>query len=241
MSVRVVAHTTEPLIEYGLRQFFSTIDDVRLCAVASSLQELRGEIQCHQPDIALISLVKGVDAGVLQGIRASHPGLPTVLWIDDDIPAEIAHTAVVDCGVRGLLRRTLPTDYLLKCLRKVGAGELWLEEPMISALLGGRTVQVTRREGELIGLLAQGLKNKEIASAMDLSEGTVKVYLSKLFLKVGVKDRFELALFSLRNLRYGPAEPVALRSLFLSRPAGPVQGGDGRSQAVVQLGYSERA
>jgi len=82
------------------------------------------------------------------------------------------------------------------------------------------------RRRDLITLLAQGLKNKEIATALGLSEGTVKVYLSKLFLKLGVKDRFELALVSLRNLQYGaaPATPAQLRSLFLPteyRPGHP--------------------
>jgi len=55
-------------------------------------------------------------------------------------------------------------------------------------------------KGKLVSLLSQGLKNKEIASTLMISEGTVKVYLSRLFQKVGVKDRFELALFGLKNL-----------------------------------------
>jgi DNA-binding CsgD family transcriptional regulator len=61
-------------------------------------------------------------------------------------------------------------------------------------------VALSRREGELVSLLSQGLKNKEIASQLSIGEGTVKVYLSELFEKVGVKDRFELALYGLKNL-----------------------------------------
>ena len=59
---------------------------------------------------------------------------------------------------------------------------------------------LSRREGQLITLLSQGLKNKEIAFTLKITEGTVKVYLSHLFQKVGVKDRFELAVFGLNNL-----------------------------------------
>jgi hypothetical protein len=78
-----------------------------------------------------------------------------------------------------------------------------------------------------VSLLSQGLKNKEIATTLMISEGTVKVYLSRLFQKVGVKDRFELALFGLKNLSTGQlpahergrATPIpGLRSLVLERP-----------------------
>ncbi len=60
-------------------------------------------------------------------------------------------------------------------------------------------VRLSRREGQLVTLLSHGLKNKEIAQCLGISEGTVRVYLSKLYLKIGVNDRFELALFGLRN------------------------------------------
>jgi DNA-binding CsgD family transcriptional regulator len=95
---------------------------------------------------------------------------------------------------------------------------MWFEKGVTQGLLNGRTVKLSKREGELVSLLSQGLKNKEIATALSISEATVKVYLSKLFAKVGAKDRFELALFGLRNLaQTGPSsEPP--RSLFLPRP-----------------------
>ena len=82
----------------------------------------------------------------------------------------------------------------------------------------------------MVSLLSQGLKNKEIATTLMISEGTVKVYLSRLFQKVGVKDRFELALFGLKNLttgqlpvgekgqRLGASAMPGLRSLVLDRP-----------------------
>jgi DNA-binding CsgD family transcriptional regulator len=62
-------------------------------------------------------------------------------------------------------------------------------------------VTLSRRQSQILALLVQGLKNKEIATQLGISEGTVKCYLTKLFDKVGAKDRFELALFGLRNLR----------------------------------------
>ena len=69
--------------------------------------------------------------------------------------------------------------------------------------MSARRYALTRREGQLVTLLSQGLKNKEITTALGISEGTVKVCLSRLFQKLGVKDRFELALYGLKNLTPG--------------------------------------
>jgi DNA-binding CsgD family transcriptional regulator len=106
-------------------------------------------------------------------------------------------------GVRGILRKTLPTDLQVTCLKKVRAGELWFEKTLTVSFLHARRVALTQREGQLVSLLSEGLREKEIATTLMISEGTVKVYLSRLFQKVGVKDRFELALFGLKNLTTG--------------------------------------
>ena len=106
-------------------------------------------------------------------------------------------------GVRGILRKTLPVETLMRCLQKVNEGELWFEKALTDSLMTARRYSLTRREGQLVTLLTQGLKNKEIATELHISEGTVKVYMSRLFQKLDVKDRFELALYGLRNLAHG--------------------------------------
>ena len=179
------------------------------------------------PDLVL----HGSDAGNhLRGAQrheACDGSCKIVLWVNS-ISTELAFQAM-GLGVRGILRKTLPTDLQVKCLQKVQAGELWFEKALTDSFLCARRVALTQREGQLVSLLSQGLKNKEIATTLMISEGTVKVYLSRLFQKVGVKDRFELALFGLKNLTTGqlpagekgpPRRPCRdLRSLVLERPA----------------------
>jgi DNA-binding NarL/FixJ family response regulator len=80
-----------------------------------------------------------------------------------------------------------------------------------------RTTPLTQREAQLLILLTDGLKNKEIAQALGITEGTVKGYLSRLFQKVGVKDRFELALF---GLKHHPTVQVPARLVVVARRAG---------------------
>ena len=142
---------------------------------------------------------------------------------------------ILGLGVRGILRKTLPAELQVKCLQKVQAGELWFEKALTDSFLCARRVALTRREGQLVSLLSQGMKNKEIATLLMVSDATVKVYLSRLFQKVGVKDRFELALFGLKNLttgqypvgekglRAGAGAMPGLRSLVLERPAERVE------------------
>lgn len=135
-------------------------------------------------------------------------------------------------GIHSVLPRAIGTEELLNQLRRIGRGE-----PVIDKITRERTttIPLTRRESQVVSLLAQGLKNKEIASCLDLSEGTVKSYLVHLFRKVGARDRFELAVLGLKNTYCGQAfwdgensfvsEPEedrarpALRSLVLVEPA----------------------
>jgi len=138
-----------------------------------------------------------------------------VLWVGDIVP-ELAHR-VMELGVRGILRRTLAPEMIVKCIRKVQQGEMWFEKALANTFLSGRLVRLSHRESQMIALLAEGQKNKEIAATLSISEGTVKVYLSRLFAKVGAKDRYELALFGLRSSSQNPANASAagLRSLFI--------------------------
>jgi DNA-binding CsgD family transcriptional regulator len=124
-----------------------------------------------------------------------------LLWVNE-ISTELAFQAI-GLGVRGIVRKTLPAETLMECLRKVSQGELWFEKTLTDSMLSARKVSLTPREGQLIVLLTQGLKNKEIATVLCVSENTIKVYLSRLFSKVGVKDRLELAIYGLRNVASG--------------------------------------
>jgi len=92
-------------------------------------------------------------------------------------------------GVRGILRKTLPTETLLRCLTRVMDGELWFEKALTDSIMSARRYSLTRREGQLVSLLSQGLKNKEIATALNISEGTVKNHLTNIFTKLGAVDR----------------------------------------------------
>jgi len=211
---RLVLFTDEPILACGLERVLENNSNCRLEAVCSDLVTLAEEARARRPDLLLVDLAPELSFGTLLELQRQLAGVRIVLWVRS-ISTEMAYQAI-EHGVRGILRRTQPPEVLLKCLQMVADGGLWFEETLKANFNSMRAISLTRRESQLVSLLAQGLKNKEIASTLFISEGTVKVYLSRLFQKLGVKDRFELALYGLKNM---PAmEPV----LEMSRPGTPV-------------------
>jgi len=225
---RVLLYSDEPILAKGLESVLRQVDGFDLLPTCTTLAGLMEQIGQGLPDLVLMDLTPEITFAVLSDMKQVMSHCKIVLWVNS-ISTELAFQSM-GLGVRGILRKTLPTDLQVKCLQKVQTGELWFEKALTDSFLCARRVALTQREGQLVSLLSQGLKNKEIATTLMISEGTVKVYLSRLFQKVGVKDRFELALFGLKNLTTGqlpvgekgqrtnPSMMPGLRSLVLDRP-----------------------
>jgi two-component system, NarL family, nitrate/nitrite response regulator NarL len=230
----IALYSTQPVLAAGLRAALAGIPGFDLAPVSTTISQLVDQICAAPPTVVLVELTPEVTLDVLRAIQSQGRGACIVLWVDT-VTTEFA-AQVIALGVRGILRRTLSLDLHLKCLRKVAEGELWLEKGLSDQLIGATRVTLTHRERQLVGVLAQGLKNKEIAHMMGITEGTVKVYLSRLFRKVGANDRFDLALFALRNFGGtgpGGSSPVVAPSL----------GADGMLQAAPRFvpGFMSRA
>ncbi len=187
----------EPGLSAVLARSFRELGDFALGGSCASLSELQDLLLRFEPDVLLIDLAAGVNASDLGIIRKAAATAKTVLWVRN-IPGNMAFQAV-SLGVRGILRRKLPLETLLRCLSRVDQGELWFDTALTDSMTVTSRQALTPRESEAVSLLAQGLKNREIATAMGVAEGTVKVYVSRLFRKLGVRDRFELALFGLKS------------------------------------------
>jgi two-component system, NarL family, nitrate/nitrite response regulator NarL len=195
---RLLVFTDEPVLTSGLEAVFGSNSEFSLVGTCSHASQIAAAAAASRPDILLIDLTPEVTFELLLSLQGRFPETHLVLWVHS-IRTEAAYQAF-EHGIRGILRKTLPIEPMLACLRVVAAGGHWFDESMEVALRSVTTVHMTPRESQLVNLLTTGLKNKEIATALFLSEGTVKVYLSRLFRKLGVKDRFELALYGLKNM-----------------------------------------
>ena len=201
----VALYSEQPILTAGLQSVMAGLEDLALSAF-TDLDRLMEHVQTRRPSVVLLDVTIAVTFTTLSRLKSIVGDAPIVLWVDVT-PLEYVSQALA-LGVRGILRKSLPTEFQVKCLRTVAAGDLWVEQGLCDRLLTSKRVFLTPRERQLMGLLAQGLKNKEIAGAMTLTEGTVKVYISRLFEKVGAHDRFELARYSLQNLFTGAASEL---------------------------------
>ena len=203
MSIRVLLYSNDPIVSAGMKALFDAFPRFELGGVASDRDELILKAKTASIDVVLLELHPALTMTSIADIRRQLPSTPMVLWVQS-IAVELGHQ-VIQLGVQGILRKDLPVELLLRCIEKVAAGELWYERSLSELLLRSREVTLSPRERQLLRLISQGLSNKQIATALIITEGTVKVYLSKLYKKVGVLDRFELALYGLKNLQYGAA------------------------------------
>ena len=195
----IVAFTDEPVMQAGLRAWLGADTEFELICICCSHAEVVSAAERFRPALILYSFRTDADLDVMIEVRRLAPQSAVVLW-SHDFSAELAHQ-VVEMGVKGLLSTTASPETVRKCLRTASGGELWMERSLTATLFNARPITLTRRQTQLLRLLVQGLKNREIAASLEISEGTVKAYLTTLFEKVGAKDRFELALFGLKNLR----------------------------------------
>lgn len=144
------------------------------------------------PEIVLLDITAGLTFGTLSALHAQFPDCPVVLWADN-MPLELIFKTL-EFGVRGIVTRTSTPDQLIDSLRKVANGEMQIGfGAQKDTQPTKRTANLTPREREIVGLLRQGLRNKQIAGEMGITEGTVKIYLFRLFQKLGVRNRFDLA------------------------------------------------
>jgi len=228
-TIRVLLFTDEPIIANGLIGVFRKASGLKLAAISNDPVTLAETAVSVNADLVLLDMPAVPDFSLIFDLQKRIANCRTVLWVRT-ISNEMAYQAVAN-GVCGILWKTSTPERLLNCLRVVAEGGLYYEDSIQSGFLAAKAVRLTPREGQLVSLLAQGLKNKEIAAFLSISEGTVKVYFSRLFRKLGVKDRFELALYGLRNM----PEMFASEAMFCAERG--VQGANERRRSPTQASW----
>jgi len=195
-----------------LEKVLAACDDLDYVGSAEGLTDALDGLRRHQPHLILIGQTAGLKVifQFISDVRNTSSICQPVLWVND--LAEIDCFRALQLGARGILKKTLPIESLLECLRSVGRGDVWIEgtlsDQVVGALDRRSAPRLTPREKEIVQHVCAGLKNKEIAEALRITAGTVKVHLMHIFEKTGVKDRFELAVHGRRML--GPEHPAEL-------------------------------
>lgn len=186
--------------------------DISVVAVANTCAETIYELERKQPNVAVINA--HLDDGPLAGYRVlQHLQVMSYRTIAIMMIPDSERELVVDAfrgGARGVFCRIQPVKMLSKCIRTVHDGQVWADsqdlhfvmefltrlKPLRQVKPGGGISRLTPREAEVVQLLAEGMSTKEISLKLQLTEHTVRNYLSNVYDKLGVSSRVELALYA---------------------------------------------
>jgi len=205
---RLLIADDHPIIVSGLKSVFGDSDYEVVEAVASG-DALPDAIERSRPDILIldVSMPGGGGIEALRRLRAAGYTRPVVLLTAALEDSELIEA--VRLGVQGIVLKEGAHTLLVPCLDTVREGGRWIEPGLLQRALdlamngGGAAADpfhgLTERERAIARQVARGLRNRDIAAALDMNEGTVKVYLHHIYRKLGVTSRTELALLVREN------------------------------------------
>lgn len=206
MGVRVIAICeTQPVTAEGVRTLLAGSPDLRFGQVCESLEQAAACMRTGLPDVLVLDKAFGIQA-ILDWIsdwKASpehRPEAGLIIWGVSVTEAEALR--FLQAGARGILRKTAGVQSTLSCIRAVANGRSWMEDCVFRDSARPDRYprsELTAREQQVLELVEQGFKNKEIASELGIRPGTVKIHLKHIFEKTGVRGRYGLALNGLRD------------------------------------------
>ncbi|HYS55036.1 MAG TPA: response regulator transcription factor [Thermoanaerobaculia bacterium] len=208
MTIRIVLADDHRIILEGLEQLFSREKDFEVIGTATNGEDALESVRNKKPDILVldINMPKGNGLWVLKNVHTEKLKTRVVLLtatLDDDEVLE-----AMQSGVSGLVLKEAAAVNLVDTVRRVQRGERALEPMLVSRALerlsqreeAKKIVEVlSKRETEIVKMVATGLRNKEIALKLSIGEGTVKTHLHTIYEKLGVHGRVELAMYALER------------------------------------------
>jgi len=206
MKIRIALADDHAIVLDGLEQILRLETDFEIVARASDGRQALEIVRVHKPDILVLDLrMPEIDGlGVMRGLRDEKLLTKVVL-----LTAELGDREVMEAmrlGVGGVILKGMASKLLVQCIRKVFSGGQWLEKESV-----GRAIQrmltsedsmtrhariLSSREIDVVRMIGKGLRNKQIAEQLFISESTVKIHLHNIYGKLNIASRVELSLYA---------------------------------------------
>lgn len=207
MPISVLVGDDHELIRVGLQNWFRG-SEIAISSVVASGDEVMKQLMVSKFDLVLLDvrMQNGDGLHVLGRIKLEHPSVPVLMYSGYDNPTYVARAVAL--GAAGFLLKTEGRERLLESMKIASTGgTIWSRDELrrvTGALATPRVVvdvevPLTQRESEVLKHLANGLTNKEIANALEISYETVKEHVQHILRKIGVSDRTQAAVWAVRN------------------------------------------
>lgn len=253
-NIRIIIADSEAIFRAGMSKIFTQEPDLEVVAQTDSLAQTLAIVGETEADVILFEAGLSLTPAeaVSEVMRRALP--PARVILVSQRSSEHETVDYLRRGVRGILTRSVSPELLVRCVRKVSAGETWLDNQGVNWIIdayrsqaqlgsGKQALRFSEKEMLIISGVTQGLKNKDIAVQVGTTEQVVKNYLRKIYDKLGVADRLELALYSMhRKLldSYTP-QPIERKGSQPMAMAANAVGGEKREQSDFETAKMEQS
>jgi len=212
--IRILLIDDHAIVLAGLRMLIESKAGLKVVGEAGNRADALALAAREQPDIILLDLDLGRESGLdflPELLSAAREARVIILT---GVRDSQAHHRAVSLGAMGVVPKEKAAEVLIKAFEKVQAGEVWLDRSMMAKVLAemsqarankkidpeaAKIATLTKREREVITLVGEGIKNKQIANRLFISEITVRHHLTSIFSKLNLSDRFDLIIYAYRN------------------------------------------
>lgn len=215
--IRIVIADDHPIVRDGIKRLLALESDIDVVGEAGDGRSVLDVVHETNPDVLLLDLrMPHLDGlGALETLQQTNKRTRVIILTASEDKNEFVQAMKLGCS--GIVLKQTAPELIVKSIRKVFAGEIWLDSHTTAAVMrqfatpgsemaaagsstkGRERSPLSTREREIVALVAQGYKNKEMAEKMFISEQTVKNHLHNIFDKLGVSDRLELALYAIHK------------------------------------------
>jgi two-component system response regulator DegU len=210
-DIDVVIADNQPLSLSGIRSAVADESDIRILAEYENSERLIDAVRNHAPDVLLVSAeILCEELGALEQLVTEIDETRVIVVTNRKDPGFLE--GALRCGAKGVFHREWPVQEIPTAIRKVTNGGVWLENDAAERVLEQalmrrkdpnddelRIASLTPREHEVIGLICEGLRNKEITDRLHISQATVSHHLTSIYRKLEVSDRTSLVIYAVKN------------------------------------------
>ncbi|MCL2661477.1 MAG: response regulator transcription factor [Acidobacteriaceae bacterium] len=234
-GIRIILADSQAIYRVGMKKVFALEENIQVVAQVETLANLYAALSRYPTNVVVLEgqLIAGISNAVSDLVRHAPDARLIVQVMESD---EASTVEMYRCGVHGVVPRSIAPEMLVKCVRKVAEGETWIDNRSVNWVIEAYRAQaasltdprtqpkLSKKELAIISCITRGMRNKEIAYQIGTTEQVIKNYLRKIYDKLGVSDRLELALYCLHHelLKKYAQEPEGAVAAAVPRPEVPM-------------------